>query len=144
VARMMAQELALRAIRSLIGGWGGGASAGVGHSGGVAGMLGTVRRNVSPLMFGAAPRYHNGGVAGLAPDEVPAILRRGEEVLTQSDPRHRFNGGMGGGGDRAVVKQPIVAIGDRAVADALASAAGEEVILTHVRNNWDALVNGPR
>lgn len=144
VARMMAQELALRAIRSLIGGWGGGASAGVGHSGGVAGMLGTVRRNVSPLMFGAAPRYHNGGVAGLAPDEVPAILRRGEEVLTQSDPRHRFNGGMGGGGDRTVVKTPIVAIGDRAVADALASAAGEEVVLTHVRNNWDTLVNGPR
>lgn len=141
VARMMAQELALRAIRSLIGGWGGGASAGVGHSGGVAGMLGTVRRNVSPLMFGAAPRYHSGGVAGLAPDEVPAILRRGEEVLTQSDPRHRFNGGMGGGGDRTVVKTPIVAIGDRAVADALASAAGEEVVLTHVRNNWDTLVN---
>ena len=38
-------------------------------------------------------RYHTGGIAGLAPDEVPAVLKKGEEVLTQADPRHRDNGG---------------------------------------------------
>jgi hypothetical protein len=48
-------------------------------------------------LFEDAERYHSGGIAGLAPDEVPAILRRGEEVLTQADPRHRDNGGGGGG-----------------------------------------------
>lgn len=57
--------------------------AGVLHSGGIAGMGGRIRQ-VSPLLFGAAPRYHNGGIAGLAPNEVPAILERGEEVLTRS------------------------------------------------------------
>ncbi|MEN5117508.1 phage tail length tape measure family protein [Luteimonas sp. TWI662] len=107
VARMIAQEVALRAVRGLFGSLFG--SPGqqtpngpvaigteVRHSGGVVGQ-GAVRRSVSPLLFGAAPRYHNGGIAGLAPDEVPAILRRDEEVLTRSDRRHRANGGLGGG-----------------------------------------------
>jgi hypothetical protein len=41
-------------------------------------------------------RYHTGGIAGLKADEVPAVLKRGEEVLTQADPRHRDNqGGTG-------------------------------------------------
>lgn len=44
--------------------------------------------------------YHTGGIAGqksddysarLAANEVPAVLIKGEEVLTQSDPRHRNN-----------------------------------------------------
>ena len=33
------------------------------------------------------PLSHEGGVAGLAPDEVPAILRRGEAVLTPGQMR---------------------------------------------------------
>lgn len=46
------------------------------HSGGVVGQGGTPRR-VSPLVFAGAPRLHN----GLAADEMPAILQRGETVL---------------------------------------------------------------
>ena len=53
------------------------------HQGGIAGR------------DGKPTRYHSGGIAGLMPDEVPAILRRGEEVLTQNDPRHRSNMGRG-------------------------------------------------
>lgn len=48
----------------------------------------------------------------------------------------------GAGGAEPVVKQPIVAIGDDAVANALAGSSGEQVILTHVRNNWDGLTRG--
>lgn len=114
-------------------------SAGVKHSGGIAGEGGTIRSGLSPLLFAAAPRYHGGGIAGLAPDEVPAVLRKGEEVLPENDPRHRNNGGAG---DRMLVKTPIVAIGDRAVADAMSGAAGQEVILTVVRNEWEGLVRG--
>lgn len=66
------------------------------HSGGVVGEGGGVLRSAPALAWAGAPRYHSGGVAGMAPDEVPAILRRGEEVLTQADPRHRDNGGGGG------------------------------------------------
>lgn len=61
---------------------------GIHHAGGIAGAPSMVR-SVSSLAFAGAPRYHGGGIAG---DEVPAILRRGEEVLTESNPRHVKNG----------------------------------------------------
>ena len=64
------------------------------HQGGIVGAGGTMMR-VSPLAFANAPRYHAGGIAGLAPDEVPAVLRKGEEVLTETNPRH-INNAAGG------------------------------------------------
>ncbi|MFC3715591.1 tape measure protein [Luteimonas soli] len=142
-ARALATYLVLQAISAISGipvSVLAGTTATVKHGGGIVGEGGRRRYNLSPLLFGAAPRYHSGGIAGLAPNEVAAVLEKGEEVLTRNDPRHRDNGGGQGGG--AVVKQPIVAIGDRAVADALAGAAGEDVIITHVRNNWQSLSRG--
>lgn len=50
------------------------------HQGGVVGQGGP-KRNVNPAVFAGAPRYHSGGVAGLRPGEVPAILQKGEIVL---------------------------------------------------------------
>src|SRR5690606_3624909 len=48
---------------------------GILHKGGVAGRDGYDHgRAVSPSAFAGAPRYHKGGVAGLRPGEVPAIL----------------------------------------------------------------------
>lgn len=142
-ARALATMLVLQALDAIYPGAGKAAAAamsvGVGHGGGLAGSLAIRREGVSPLVFGGAPRYHAGGIAGLAPDEVPAILQRGEEVLTKQDPRHRGNGGGAGGGQTTT---PIVAIGDAAVADAMASAAGEQVVLTIVRNNWGGLSRG--
>src|SRR5205085_2943448 len=57
------------------------------HNGGIAGSP-TQFSSVSPAVFAGAMRYHTGGLAGLQPDEVPAILRKGEEILTKSDGRH--------------------------------------------------------
>lgn len=55
---------------------------GILHSGGVAGRDGYGHgRAVSPGVFAGASRYHSGGVAGLRPGEVPAILQRGEVVI---------------------------------------------------------------
>ncbi len=64
------------------------------HGGGIAGS-GAVSRRVPAMAFAGAEKYHTGGIAGFRPDEVPAILRRREEVLTTGDPRHRNNGGGG-------------------------------------------------
>ena len=64
------------------------------HNGGIVGAA-TQSRNVSPAVFSGAVKYHSGGVAGLRPDEVPAVLQRGEEVITKDDPRHRYNGDSG-------------------------------------------------
>jgi tape measure domain-containing protein len=68
------------------------------HSGGVVSSGGGVR-SMPTSTWAMAPRYHTGGIAGLAPGEVPAILKAGEEVLTADDPRHiknmsSQNGGM--------------------------------------------------
>lgn len=55
---------------------------GILHSGGVAGPDGYGHgRSVSPALFAGAPRYHSGGIAGLKPGEIPAILQKGEVVL---------------------------------------------------------------
>jgi len=59
------------------------------HTGGIVGDN-RPGRSVAPWVFDNAPRYHRGG---LVQDEVPIIARRGEEVLTENDPRHRNNAG---------------------------------------------------
>lgn len=64
----------------------GGAGLLIGHKGGVVGS------DSFPMR-----RFHDGGIAGLRPDEVPAILQRGEEILTRSDPRHAANQNSAGG-----------------------------------------------
>ena len=53
------------------------------HEGGVAGETGPSRQ-VPSYVFAGAPRYHSGGVAGLKPGEIPAILQRGEVVLPKN------------------------------------------------------------
>lgn len=79
------------ALDSLFSGIGGGGRGGllggflipgILHSGGVAGKDGYGHgRAVSPSVFSGAKRYHKGGIAGLMPGEVPAILQRGEVVI---------------------------------------------------------------
>lgn len=67
--------------------------ASVAHTGGLIGWDRLEGRFIHPAYFDDAPRYHTGGMVGLGPDEYPIIGRRGEEVLTRDDPRHRWNGG---------------------------------------------------
>lgn len=59
------------------------------HGGGVVGKGGS-HRTVAASTFIGAPRLHGGGLAG---DEVPTILKRGEIVLTPK----QFDGIRGGG-----------------------------------------------
>lgn len=50
------------------------------HTGGIAGHDAAPSRSIPAALFSSAPRFHAGGAVG--PDEVPAILRRGEGVFT--------------------------------------------------------------
>jgi tape measure domain-containing protein len=112
----------------------------VAHSGGVVGQSINRSRNVNPTMFANAPRYHLGGVVGLAPNEYPAILEKNEEVLTTSDPRNVMNGGLGGIGKTSPTSQKFVLVDDRArVAEAMMSDEGEQVTLLHLRKNVPTL-----
>ncbi|ODT22215.1 MAG: hypothetical protein ABS35_15295 [Kaistia sp. SCN 65-12] len=64
------------------------------HDGGVAGYATRFRAGVDPRVFIGAPRYHNGTPgAGLASDEVPAILRRGEPVFRSFEHARQVVGG---------------------------------------------------
>ncbi|MEQ9631846.1 MAG: hypothetical protein RLN94_09005 [Roseovarius sp.] len=83
----LALEAALSGLFSGFGGssggiFGGAVIPGILHDGGVAGRDGYGHgRAVSPSVFRGAPRYHSGGIAGLRPNEVPAILQKGELVI---------------------------------------------------------------
>lgn len=94
VTSMIADLAMLAARRFILGpianalsgalGGAGGLFANILHAGGMVGAPGP-GRIVPALAFANAPRMHNGGWAGLRPDEVPAILQRGERVLSRRE-----------------------------------------------------------
>jgi hypothetical protein len=97
---------------------------GILHGGGVAGKDGYSHgRSVSPSVFSGAPRYHGGGVAGLKPGEVPAILKKGEPVLPSMEALRNI---AGRGGSSGAVYAPVYNIDARnstpGVADQIAAA----------------------
>lgn len=148
--QILKQEIlnAVLAISKALG-WGGASTdfSGVGDTTGLArgsfnhtgGVIGQVQNRtfVKPAaIFANAPRYHSGGIPGLAPDEYATILQKNEEVLAANSPRNVLNGGGmtaqadGGGSNRFVL------VDDRArVPEAMNSADGEKVTLLHLRAN---------
>lgn len=136
-ARALATYLVLQLLDAIYPGLGkaaaAGMSAGVKHSGGVVGQGGTVRR-VNPMLFAGAPRYHSGGVVGLKPDERPAILQTGEEVLARNDPRNVMNGG-GGQGSQGQGVRVVNVLDPSLVSGYLESAAGERAVLNVIGKN---------
>lgn len=135
--------IAIQMIRIALGGGGAGAigygSGGVGvqHSGGVIGTYSSNRtRDVNPMWFANAPRYHSGGIAGLAPDEYATILKRNEEVLTDSDPRNVLNGGgMQGAASSPKATRFVLVDDQRRVAEAMNTPEGEEAFMINLRKN---------
>lgn len=97
------------------------------HTGGVIGTSApTFTRRVSMAAFTAAPRYHSGGVIGFRPDEVPAILQKGEEVLAKNDPRNVMNGGGASAGANVQIVNAIDPVS--VVRAGLQGPAGRQII----------------
>ncbi len=137
IGKMIVKSMILWAVQSALGIAGpmptlGGmfTSAATRHTGGRVNRSGNSRQ-VNPLLFVGAPRYHKGGVAGLAPGEVPTILKENEIV----DP--------GDGsvfqkyfGQQAPAKTNLKIINafDTAsvVSEGLGTAAGEEALMNFV------------
>lgn len=107
VAQMIIQQAILNALRSFgLGGGAGGAASSIAsifHSGGVVGRSSVSQRSINPAVFAGAQRFHEGGMPGLRPGEVAAIVQRDEEVLSKNDPRNIRNGGAAAGGGAPVV-----------------------------------------
>lgn len=105
------------------------------HSGGIVGAPGGRTVEVSPHLFSGAPRYHTGGTVGLAPGEQAAVLRVGEEVLTEDSPRNAKNGGAGSGGDGVQSIRNVLVMDESMLTEAMQSPAGERVVVTHIKKN---------
>lgn len=138
IAQMILKQALFNALSGAGGGGGiGGFVAGLfKHSGGlVTGASGGESKTFHPSIFQNAMRYHTGGIAGLAPNEVPAILERGEEVLTATDPRNIANGG--GAQSRQPVNVKIVNAIDSGsvVSDGLNTRVGEESLINYIQAN---------
>lgn len=136
LAKMAAEALAKRAILSFGNSGGGGffdMIAGVlkAHTGAIVGGAGGTRTMVNPLVFAGAPRYHSGGMVGLKPDERPAILQTGEEVLARNDPRNAANGGGGAGSGYRIVN----VLDPGLVSNYLESSSGERTIMNVIGRN---------
>ncbi|WP_420024022.1 phage tail tape measure C-terminal domain-containing protein (plasmid) [Cereibacter azotoformans] len=95
LAQLAARRFILGPIANALSGvfsGAGGVFASVLHSGGMVGSAGPSRM-VPAMAFAAAPRMHGGGMAGLRHDEVPAILQRGERVLSRREAQAYGAGG---------------------------------------------------
>lgn len=120
------------------------ASMGVKHNGGVIGYYGGSNRtrSVDTSWFTGAPRYHAGGIAGLAPDEYPTILQKGEEVLSKDSPRNIMNGGAGVGQNTQQSEggTRFVLVDDRSrIPEAMSGADGDRVIVQSIKRNLPTL-----
>ena len=80
----------------------GGIFAPVLHSGGVVGSTASGRM-IPALTFAGAPRMHAGGWAGLRPNEVPAILQKGERVMSRREIAAQGGSQQGNGGQNIAV-----------------------------------------
>ena len=108
LARLAARRFILGPLAGLLSGALGGADglfANIFHAGGVVGGP-APGRMVPAMAFAGAPRMHSGGWAGLKPDEVPAILQRGERVLSR---REAAGYGARGGDGSTTVNVTIMA-----------------------------------
>jgi hypothetical protein len=84
LARMtVRQTLTAPLAGALQGAFSGGGLFGLFHEGGIAGERPPAIRYADAAMFEHATRYHGGGFAGagLLPDDIPIIARRGELVV---------------------------------------------------------------
>lgn len=135
IALMIAQQAILNALQASGGGGiiASAVNAVVRHGGGMA--SGNRTRAMPAAVFANAPRFHTGGLVGLRPDEVPAVLQRGEEVLRRNDPRHALNGGNPGGGTNLNAKIVNVIDPTEILSAALATEAGEKVIMNFMSGN---------
>ncbi len=135
IAQMILQQIALNIAKGILTAVGVAVPVPTNHNGGIAGTNRSSTRMVDPGMFAAAARFHTGGIAGLRADEVPIIAQRGEEILTRGDPRHRANGGLGGGGAAPNIKIVNAIDAGDFVSKGLDTGVGGKALLNYIRAN---------
>lgn len=156
LAQAILTQMLLNAISGA--GWGGissaasslggvASSAGTGavttmHNGGIVGDKssgsGFQSRAGDVSWFRNAPRFHSGGLPGLRSDEIPAILQKGEQVLSKDDPDNLLN--SGGRGANAMPNPTQLSVintidPESFVTEGLGTAGGSKAFLNLIRAN---------
>lgn len=150
IAQMIIKQAIMNALKAFGGGGGGGSAFGslfgAGHTGGIVGSKrigsGNRTRRVDPGVFAGAQRFHDGGLIGLNPNETAAILKKNEEVLTESDPRNALNGGLAP--TAAPAAAPVIKVvnaidGGSFLSEGLNSKVGEKALLNFMKANAGAV-----
>jgi hypothetical protein len=156
IAKMIIQQQALNVAQALMGsGQGAGfvgpqepglASIGVQwlkglvtmHNGGTVGGANGWSQSAPAVAFAGAPRFHGGGLPGLAADEVPAILQRGEEVLAKNNPRNILNGGGAQPGQPAA-PQPFTIVNTFKPEEVVAAGLSDRAFVNYVAANKSSI-----
>jgi tape measure domain-containing protein len=113
------------------------------HKGGIAGRDSSGTARVNPMVFAGAQRFHEGGLPGLRQGEVATILQKGEEVLTENDPRHIGNGGGAVGGKSPVnIKQVVLHSTDDLIGEIANTPKFQKVLVTAIGKNSKAILAG--
>jgi len=106
------------------------------HSGGIVGTdVPTFMRNVPSILFENAPRYH------LGVDEVPAILQRGERVMSIKETKQQKNADAKSSEydrkrEKTSINLKVVNVMDkREILNAMTGIAGEQVIINAIKRN---------
>jgi hypothetical protein len=141
ITRIAVQSAILGPLATALGGafggaagaaGGGGLLAGLFHGGGVVGATGTGPGRMMPAAaLAVAPRMHSGGMAGLRADEVPAILQRGEMVLSRAQLRAMGRGERGGG--NAMTERPVQVVFNITTPDADSFRRSQGQIMAEAR-----------
>ncbi|QJI52242.1 putative tape measure protein [Cronobacter phage JC01] len=147
IAMAILQQMVLNALAGMGGGIGAAAQAAGGvakgaakHNGGIIGSSttgGMQTRQMQTSWFANAPRFHTGGLPGLKSDEVPAILQKGEQVLSKDDPNNILNQQRStSGGAASPQMNRFVLVDDRTkIPEAMNSQEGEQVFVQFLQRN---------
>jgi tape measure domain-containing protein len=135
IGKMIIQQAIFNALKGTA--FGNFLGIGIAHKGEVVGRSSgrNQRRMVSPMVFMGARRFHGGGLPGLAPNEVPIIAKKNEEVLSENDPRNVLNGGKAAGGSSQApvnIRNINVSSPEEGLQAALDTPAGERAILNFI------------
>lgn len=141
IARMILQQAILNALGGGSGSPNGGVGGGIAgfinglfrHDGGMVGSGGGFRPAPAAAFNAQTLRYHVGGVAGLKPGEIPAVLKRGEVV----DPGDGSVAGQVFGSGQAPVNLKNVNLFNPAelLSAALADEDGQKVLVNFIGDN---------
>ena len=108
------------------------------HNGGTVGGANGWSQSAPAVAFAGAPRFHGGGLPGLAADEVPAILQRGEEVLAKNNPRNILNGGGTQQGQPAA-PQPFTIVNTFKPEEVVAAGLSDRAFVNYVAANKSSI-----